>query len=907
MNNYWELFRAAVDRWGDRPALVVQRPQSIDRFDYRALAAHADSFAARLVRTGVAPGDRCAILGENSPAWCAAYLGVLRIGAVVVPLDRTYSAEQTQKLLSDSGASVIFASAACKPTAQAALDNVAHKPSLLDLTLEDIDPSRPQAGALAACPARRSDPAIVLYTSGTTADPKGVVLTHENLLSSVDGMVAAVPLSERDCSLGALPLFHILSQISILLLPFALGACVVMLEEVNAGEILRAMRERGITVLCSVPQFFYLIHERITHEIAARSAVQRRVIRLLLAASGFARDRLNANLGAVVFRKIHAMCGPQVRYFVSAGAAFDPRIARELHVFGFDILQAYGLTESTGAATVTPPHANRLGTVGVPLLGVSVEVRAPDGATCEPGREGEVALRGPTLTPGYYRRPDATAAAFRDGWFWTGDLGVFDRKGYLHITGRSKDVIILGSGKNVYPEEIERQLERSPLIKEVCVIGRQQPGRALSETLHAVVVPDVMALREHRIVNTRESIRKEIETRSARLQPYQKVTSFEVARQELPRTTTRKIKRHLVRQQVEAPASADASGAAARPWSEEDRAWAGSAVVAAVLARIEAQAPAKPAALHPDDSLELDLGFDSLGRIELIVAVEQALGVKLAESANTDCYTVRDLAQAAQRAVPVDSPQAIATAATWPKILDEPAGDGSAPRGAGFGLDLMRLAVLKLIRLVARLPGFKVAGLEHLPPGGAFIVCVNHQSFLDGFLLLCAIPYRLVRRLILLGKPQYFERGIAGWFAPRLNIASVDAGANLVQAMRVSARVLRDGKALMLFPEGERSIDGEIKPLRRGAAILACHLGVPIVPVVIDGPYEIWPRARGFQRLAPVSLRVLPPIAPEPAGRGGDDAAAFERRTACLTENLQRVMTDALADLRAARMGRAAP
>ncbi|MFN4091146.1 MAG: 1-acyl-sn-glycerol-3-phosphate acyltransferase, partial [Alphaproteobacteria bacterium] len=586
---------------------------------------------------------------------------------------------------------------------------------------------------------------------------------------------------------------------------------------------------------------------------------------------------------------------PDVRYFVSAGAAFDPAVARDLNRFGFDIIQAYGLTESTGAATVTPPSVNRLGTVGRALPGIDVEVRAPDGAVCRPGEEGEIVLRGPTLTPGYYGRPDATAAVIRDGWFHTGDLGVLDADGHLRVTGRSKDVVVLGSGKKVFPEEVERELERSPFVKEVCVLGVREPGRALSETLHAVVVPDMEALRRAGVVNVRQYLRNEIETLSARLPPHQRIMGFDVSLEDLPRTTTRKVKRFVVLKNLAALQASTDAASARRDWTEADRAWAAAPGPAAIFALLRANAPAAPADIHPDDSLELDLGFDSLGRIELLVSIEQATGRRLDDTARVSVYTVRDLVDAAGGA---DAASGVAAAGVaWPAILDS---DEAArlPRGAGPGMNAARFVVLRAIRgLAALLLRLDRRGLEHLPAGGPFILAVNHQSYLDTFLLLSALPYATVRRTLLLGKTKFFSGGVVGWFSGRLNITVVDADSNLVQAMRASARVLREGRSLLLFPEGERSIDGEIKPLRRGAAILACHLGVPVVPVVLDGPYAIWPRGRRFQRLAPVSIRILPPMVP-PAAEQGAVAVPLDLRAEAMTRDLEARMAATLAALR---------
>jgi len=894
VSGFWRRFAASVDRWPERPAIVVQGKETVTRIDYRLLHARAEAMAERLASAGVRAGQRCALLGENGPDWITACLGVLRLGAVAVPLDRTYAPAQVAILLADSEAVCIVCSAAYRGVAEAALEGGSAPVTLL--AMEQADPAA-GAAALPDCPERAEEAALLLYTSGTTADPKGVVVTHGNILAAVDGIAAVLPLGERDSNLGALPLFHILAQVSAIYLPLSLGACVVLLEEVSGGEVLRAMREQRITILCSVPQFFYLIHERIAQEIGRASRPKRALAGALVALSGFARDRFGVNLGRRLFRRVHDMCGPDIRFFVSAGAAFDPAIARQLYRFGFDIIQAYGLTETTGAATVTPPGDNRLGTVGRPIPGVSVAVRGADGAACAAGQEGEVVIAGPTVTPGYHRRPDATAEAFDGDWFRTGDLGVMDEAGHLRITGRSKDIIVLGSGKKIYPEEIERHLERSPFVKEVCVVGRRPPGRALGEIVHAVVVPDMDVLRRHQVVNVRQYLRNEVETLSAQLPAHQRVMGFDLSMQDLPRTTTRKIKRFVVLKNLDA-AGDPAEGAAARTWSDADRDWATQPGVAPLLEVLRSRAPAPHPEIHPEDSLELDLGFDSLARIELLVAAEQAAGTRVGDDAKARIYTVRDFVDALRSSGSASS-SASAESLAWPILLDrDDASQVRLPVGAGPGVNAARRAVLALIRLAARaLAGVTVRGAEHLPANGPFILAVNHQSYLDTFLLLSVLPYPTVRRMLLLGKTKFFEGRLVGWFATRLNITPVDADANLVQAMRVSAAVLRGGRPLLLFPEGERSIDGEIKPLRRGAAILACHLDMPIVPVVLDGPYAMWPRGRSFQRLAPVAVRILPPI-PPPAADAGPVSLPFDMRTEAMTRTLHDRMEATLRDLR---------
>ena len=444
------------------------------------------------------------------------------------------------------------------------------------------------------------------------------------------------------------------------------------------------------------------------------------------------------------------------------------------------------------------------------------------------------------------------------------------------------------------------------MIKEVCVVGRRTGTTPSSERLFAAVVPDMTVIRERRIINLREYLRNEIDTLSAQLPPHKRVVGFDVMLQDLPRTTTRKIKRFAVQKQLDGIEQAQDGGAArARAWSGDDRAWADSPAVAGILRVIQAHAPAAPESVHPDDSLELDLQFDSLGRIDLIVALESTLGAKLPAGKGAECYTVRDLADALVQVLPEqpDTPNGKRVAQGWRKVLEDglaaPISSGPPPRRAGPVLDAARFCTLKVVRLLARLSArLEVRGVENVAADGPFLLCANHQSYLDAVLLFSALPYGVVRRMMSLGKTRVFSRPFMRWLAERYDVAVVDADSNLVQAMQISARALRDGKVVLLFPEGERTLDGEIGPLRRGAAILSSHLNVPIVPVVIDGPYRIWPRGRGFQGFAPVTITFLPPL--QPASQQSGDSMAFERETVRLTEDLQGRMEAALKALRSA-------
>ncbi len=601
---------------------------------------------------------------------------------------------------------------------------------------------------------------------------------------------------------------------------------------------------------------------------------------------------MRVNVGRLVFRSAHAALGGRMRLMISGGSRFDPAIGRDLYGMGFNILQAYGLTECTAAATMTRPGDPHVDTVGPPLDGVEITILSDRNDAGE--REypdGEVLIRGPIVMSGYYNRPDVNAAALADGWLHTGDLGYLDKGGRLVITGRKKEIIVLASGKNIYPEEVEAHYAQSPCIKELCVLGVAQPGEPSAERLHAIIVPDQDVMRERRIVNFREIIRFDIESLSLSLPRFKRVLSFDVWVDDLPRTTTRKLRRHeIARLFREKQARAELPGRQAA-WSDADQAWADEPQVARILATVRAAVRFPGAAVTPDANLELDLGLDSMERVELLSRLDHELGTAVPEEAAQRILTVRDLVNAMHPLAGsgADAPD---EADPWARVL--------APGEAHAELaDILRpkpvrsalaYVAVRVIQAVARaLLGLRVSGREHLPANGPFIISPNHQSYLDAFLLVGSLEFRTFRRLFFVGASEYFETPVKRRFARLMNVVPIDPDAHLLRAMQAGVAGLRHNLVLTLFPEGERSPDGSPRRFKKGAAITALQMQVPIVPVAIHGMSEIWPRGARFRwrALLPWSrtrcaVRFGAPIGPDRADVAGPDR--YERLTAVLRE-----------------------
>jgi long-chain acyl-CoA synthetase len=826
-----------------------------DSITYGRFAEMAGSAAERLYGLGIAPGARVVVIGESSPSWCAAYLGTLMAGAIAVPIDPRLTPDEVRNLVDDSGARAVLAGRTAAATVARALEGrdipVADFASFAQPLRGKVPEATPRATG-----SEDDDLASLLYTSGTTGAPKAVMLTHENFLGDAEALAATGLLTGDDGVLAVLPLHHTYAFTITLLYPLLVGASITYPRALKGPDIVNAARATGGTVLVGVPQVLEMMRNRIRDRLAGLPAPARIFMRALIALARLVRGATGLNLIRLAIRN---PMGPQFRFIASGGARLAPDVMRDLESYGFTVLEGYGLTETSPVLTFTPLGRRKPGSVGVAISSAEIRIDSPDAAT----GEGEVLARGPMVMKGYARLPEETAQALAGGWFHTGDMGRIDDEGYLFITGRKKEIIVLGSGKNVYPEEVEARFTGLPLVAELCVVERRG-------ALHLVIVPDFDRARSERIANIRETLKWEINALAGGLPPQMRPTGFTLLQAPLPRTPLGKLRRFMIARLAEGEQRAEApEPAAPEKWSET------GALVRETLARhIADDTP-----VLPGSSLELDLGLDSLKRIEVHVSLEEALGRRLSDQALADVQTVRELVEAIEegRAWAEETSGAGGASGIEAMLLREPSPEELRQAGLESGHAAFVLATVALLRAYFRLRhGLRTLGAERIPDS-PFIVVANHASYYDAFCLAAALPRRVLPHVYTQGASKFFDGPLSSRLARAGHVIPIDPDASLGGALRLSAHVLRTGRSLMIFPEGGRSSDGGLMPFMKGIGILARAFGVPIVPARIRGAYEAWPRDRRFPKGGPISVSFGAPVGPGdwPVADTGDPAQAL--------------------------------
>ncbi len=505
MDTINSLFSSAVERFRDHPALLEPvEGTGMAVLSYQALQAQAQGFAGYLQQQ-LEKGDRILIWAASRSNWMVAYLGALLLGVIVVPLDVNTREDFLLRIAEITGAKMLVTT---------------HKQftGLKQATLPFVDiDALPQASLDTSKlePVNPGDLAELVFTSGTTGQPKGVMLSHANIASNAVAALSAVSITPRDKALSILPLSHMF-ELTIEIALLHSGAATVYARSLAPETLLRLLASQQITCMVLVPQALQLFMHGIEREVRRQNKERQFEMLLRVAA------RLPFNWRRILFRSVHKRFGGHFRFFISGGAYLQPKLAERWELMGFRVMQGYGATECSPVISVTPYNEHIYNSVGKPLPNVEVRI----------AEDQEILVRGPNVSQGYWQNPEATAAAFKDGWYYTGDLGYTDQKGNLYLKGRKKNIIVLANGLNVYPEDIENLLQTYPQVKDAVVLG--VPGEKDQEPeVHAVLLLDDPS-----------AAKSIIQQANRQRAPHQQVRGFTVwPDQDFPRTHTLKVKR----------------------------------------------------------------------------------------------------------------------------------------------------------------------------------------------------------------------------------------------------------------------------------------------------------------------------------------------------------------------------
>lgn len=888
--NLREKFKEAARIYAQSAAIQYKKENAWKDISYCEFADEAEFLAGWLLQEGIGKGDNIALMLHNRPEWPLIFFAVVTIGAVAVPLNPESSEQELETILRDAQCKALF-------TSRELLSKNAHLAERLSLKRIISVDSEEFIGAVKVSEriADREieisprDAACILYTSGTTDQPKGVTLSHKNLLSNCESLGGLHLFKPAHSIFSILPLHHAYPLTVTMFLPLFNGGKIIYPGTLKGEELIKSMQETNPDFFVAVPGVFYLFYQRIREHILKLPAALRVLFWVMIELLYRLRNRTGVNLARFLLRSVHKKFGKSLCLFVSGGAKLSEDVAKTLFKWGFTILEGYGLTETSPVLTMTPLRKPKIGSVGVPIPGVEVKIKEKDKDGI-----GEILARGANVMEGYYRREDLTAQVIKDGWFYTGDLGYLDNEGYLFLTGRLKEIIVLSSGLNIYPEEIEEVYSKHVPVKEMCVFevpAQRDAGRSL--ILWTVIVPDTEFFRRYGGVNIRSVIKERLANVSKTLPSYKRIMGFSITLEKLPRTLLGKIKRFAVKE-IYTPGILQEEEYAAphKELSQEELTimeWESSKKI---IEYFQAKAGVKKK-ISLNDLLELDLGIDSLGRVELASALEEIFKIKVDYEIVGNAFTVKELITGIEsllkeekEILAVDEKEITSESEYWKKmiqILPQEEDLKNIDLHPDFGARLFTFIFAHMLYILFKIfYNLKVEGKRNIPGEGPYILYVNHTSYFDGVLIAAALPFPLHLDTFFLGLRVYFDFPILRSLVKAGRIIPLDFCLRPLEAIRSCYYVLQHKKNLCIFPEGMRSLNGTINEFKRGFGILAKESKTKLVPVFLEGAYLAWPRTSKFPKRHPIMVRFGKPLNSEEVEAKGYISGAQDSYSAFL-------------------------
>ncbi|NMB65782.1 MAG: AMP-binding protein [Spirochaetes bacterium] len=791
----------------DKIAIYIENQE----ISYNELVQNIISFASYLK---IKKGDRVVIFAENSPEWIYAFYSIWAKKGIAVPCDYNLKEDDLAYILNNCKPVAVFCSVSTLPVVKKAIKRINFKPRIHILEQCRIKSYK----RLQFPEINYDDTAIIMYTSGTTGKPKGVMLTYDNLLCSIQAIANLKMLTEHDRMIALLPFYHIFPLQGCVTAPLYLNASIVMVKELIVDKILAALQKHKVTMFLGIPRLYELLHKNIM------AAVKKNPVAYAL----FLIAKLVNNLtfSKILFKNVHNAFGGHIHAFLTGGAKLDPVVANDLKTLGFNLVEGYGLTETAPLVAFNPFSKVKLGSVGLPVKGTEVKIV-----------DGEILVKGRNVMKGYYKNKKATDEIITDGWFHTRDTGYFDKDGYLYVTGRKDDMIVLPSGKNINPEEIEKHILRiSPLIKEIGVIEDQG-------NLTAVIHPDYSVITKENIVNILETIKRKVINRyNASVASYKHITKITISKDELPKTRLGKLQRYIVKQLVQNEKKSKTHEEIKEPKT------------------IEYKSISRFLAIHtrkkvlPHHNLLVDLGLDSLGILSFQTYIEETFGIKISNADILNNPTVEELSTF----IAHNKSKFEEHAQNWLQIIIK---NTSYTFKHGFSLILfLKLLIKPLAKLYFQL---KLNGKDNIPESPV-IFAPNHQSFLDSLLLIASLPNKTLMHSYFLSRELGFIKVSRGdSLAKLMNTIIVNIDTNLKDSIQKMASILQNKRNIIIFPEGTRTIDGQLGTFKKTFAILSKELNCPVVPIAIRGAYQSFKRGKLLPKPTPITIDILPPIYPD--------------------------------------------
>lgn len=792
------------------PALTIRMGYRTVSLNYKQVYDLSRKISLFLQQQGIGKGDKVIIFAPNSPYWVCALWGVLLNGSIAVPVNIQSTSQMIDKIVAQTDAKLIFMGKYLKYNSGISSFIIDY----IDELTENFDLNNFKKIDL-----NQDDLIEILYTSGTTGDPKGVLLTHNNLISNVQAISTIIVLKPGVVRLlSILPLTHIFEQTIGLMLAFFYAAHIIYAHSYAAiGDLLREYR---IDKMIAVPEFLKVFMQRIKFNAQITGKL------------GFFESMLsisqkldNKFVSKILLYTVRCKIGRNLNTIATGGAPLEPELEREWRALGIDLIQGYGLTETSPVVCLNSFDFHRLGSVGKVLPGVNVRL----------GDDGEILVKGPGVFQGYYKDEEKNRQVFTDdGWFRTGDMGYFDQDGFLFLKGRKKYMILGSGGQNVFPEDIELELNKIVGVRDSCVLGLEH-GHGLVQ-IYAVLLLDAS-------VSDQSDPEKIIEQANSNLASYQLINSWSVwAEDDFPRSATRKVKRDDVKKILLAQINGE------KRQIVDD----GKSKIINIISNISGVESDK---INLNTRIVRDLNMDSLMRVELVMRLELDLGVTIDESKINTQTTVNQLEELVEQCRGMKK---VSGLKRWPRNIF-----------VNFIRNLCQAFVFLISRIfmavrVEGLENLKIASLKELKKTVIFMP--NHISYHDAIAVMIALPAKFRRKIALAAARDvlYGEYARFSWLAElffnsyplsRLEDESIKLG------LENTGKLIDLGYSIVVFPEGKVSLDGKLQPLKLGAGFMAVEMDVAIVPIKIEGTDKIAPYGCVFpRRRAVVNVKIGTPI-----------------------------------------------